>query len=175
MGRKKCLHGEDSDRYENGCCKICAKTRAETWNKNNISRRKEIATKYDSLNKEKKKIWRENNYEILLEKKRSRYLLNREIINLKNRRYKKNNKLLINAINSSRRAKIRGAGGKFTRKDIDLLLMRQSGLCAICNIRMKDYHIDHKTPVSKGGHNYPSNLQLLCPPCNLNKGAKIAA
>ena len=31
-------------------------------------------------------------------------------------------------------------------------------------------HIDHMTPVDRGGANNPSNLQLLCAPCNLRKG-----
>jgi 5-methylcytosine-specific restriction endonuclease McrA len=35
----------------------------------------------------------------------------------------------------------------------------------------QSYHIDHMIPLSRGGSNWPSNLQLLCPRCNLSKHA----
>ncbi len=34
-------------------------------------------------------------------------------------------------------------------------------------------HIDHKIPVSRGGTDYPENLQTLCDECNLNKSDAI--
>jgi 5-methylcytosine-specific restriction endonuclease McrA len=33
--------------------------------------------------------------------------------------------------------------------------------------------VDHIHPQSRGGKDNPSNLQLLCPPCNKKKGAKV--
>lgn len=172
MGRKKCEHGDSSARYSNGACKVCASIRATSWNKKNKERRNEINVKYHSLNKEKSKEYRDKNKDILLEKKRKYRLINKEKINQSNAKYKKNNKHIVNACNASRRAVIRGAGGKFNRVDIDDLLIHQNGKCAYCFIKMRDYHIDHIMPVALGGSNDKENIQLLCPNCNLKKGAK---
>lgn len=47
-------------------------------------------------------------------------------------------------------------------------------ICGICNTFIEDkYHIDHKTPLSKGGLHEVSNLQLAHPKCNLKKRDKI--
>lgn len=35
--------------------------------------------------------------------------------------------------------------------------------------------VDHITPRASKGSNRPSNLQLLCPPCNKKKGTKLPA
>ena len=51
----------------------------------------------------------------------------------------------------------------------------QQGQCAICGIFIdcdEDYHVDHIHPYSKGGATELHNLQLLCPSCNLGKGAR---
>ena len=34
------------------------------------------------------------------------------------------------------------------------------------------YHVDHITSLARGGENKDENIQLLCPKCNLSKGAK---
>ena len=45
--------------------------------------------------------------------------------------------------------------------------------CVVCkkNIRQK-YHVDHIVPLAKGGDHSPTNIQLLCPSCNVRKSAK---
>lgn len=44
--------------------------------------------------------------------------------------------------------------------------------CVICGSNFKTC-IDHKTPLAAGGSNDFSNLQVLCEPCNLKKGARL--
>ena len=47
----------------------------------------------------------------------------------------------------------------------------QDRRCMYCGVRksLKNLQIDHKDPVARGGSNDPSNLQLLCQPCNGRK------
>lgn len=54
--------------------------------------------------------------------------------------------------------------------------VRDNYTCQICGKYMPDrvgLHIDHITPVSKGGKSVPRNLRVLCDKCNLSKGDKI--
>ncbi len=51
------------------------------------------------------------------------------------------------------------------------LAQRDGEKCIACGA-VNNLQVDHIIPVSKGGDNSPSNLQLLCQPCNLKKGAK---
>ena len=49
----------------------------------------------------------------------------------------------------------------------------QKWKCAACRISVKKkYHVDHLIPLFRDGKHEPSNLQILCPTCNLRKSAK---
>lgn len=50
----------------------------------------------------------------------------------------------------------------------------QGWKCAAClkDLKKTGYHKDHIVPLTLGGEHVPLNIQLLCPPCNLSKGAK---
>lgn len=54
-----------------------------------------------------------------------------------------------------------------------LVFTRDEGKCVRCGSR-ENLHFDHIIPVSKGGGNSESNVQLLCDYCNLQKSDKIA-
>ena len=75
-----------------------------------------------------------------------------------------------------RRARNRGASGKWREGDIHQLLIAQFGLCALCGKPLgPDFHRDHITPLAKGGSNWPSNIQLTHGHCNQMKGARCVA
>ena len=73
----------------------------------------------------------------------------------------------------AKRARLRAADGFHTSDDIAAIRKAQRGKCAYCKRNLGDeYHVDHIIPLSKGGYNWPSNLQLTCGPCNMSKSAK---
>lgn len=87
--------------------------------------------------------------------------------------WRENNPERVKTYYSSYRARKRNALGQFTDEDIVKLYIKQKGLCFYCGQALKDnYDIDHFTPLSKGGTNYPSNLRLSCHSCNNRKRAR---
>ena len=52
------------------------------------------------------------------------------------------------------------------------LMRRQDNTCVYCSHRRiaRSLDIDHMIPVVDGGSNDPSNLQVICRPCNQRKG-----
>lgn len=77
----------------------------------------------------------------------------------------------------NRRARLCTAEGSHTAFDISRIIKAQKNKCANCVKSLNKrggsvFHVDHICPLSKGGSNWPSNLQILCPGCNLRKHAK---
>ena len=74
----------------------------------------------------------------------------------------------------NRKLRVKNAEGTHGVKDIKRILKLQKRTCAACYTKFKgdDYHVDHIVPLALGGSNWASNIQMLCPPCNMSKGAK---
>ncbi len=90
------------------------------------------------------------------------------------RQWNKNNPDKVRAHHHRRRARRRNAGGTFTAGDIAEIRKLQRNRCARCeqSLKRKKVHIDHITPLARGGTNDRRNLQLLCALCNDSKGAR---
>ena len=72
-----------------------------------------------------------------------------------------------------RRALKAGAEGSHTIEDLEYIYDHQKGICGKCKryIPFKKMTVDHIVPISWGGSNYASNIQMLCLSCNSSKGA----
>ncbi len=74
---------------------------------------------------------------------------------------------------SKRRALKSRAEGSFTTGQIAELHKKQQGRCAWCAKKLGEkFHRDHRIPLSKGGSNRITNIELLCPTCNVRKQAQ---
>lgn len=146
----------DAARYKSRKKEYAARWAAYyTTNRRDLNRKNRI---WREANQHWLEAWREANRDILRERSRIHYRANKEDYRARGR---------------ARRAMIKGAEGSHTHMDVIRLKSLQRNKCACCKKSLSSgYHVDHVQPISKGGSNGPSNLQILCPNCNLRKGAK---
>jgi len=101
----------------------------------------------------------------------------RESRNKYHRQWNKTTKGKWNSVVSRYRRKSRklDAEGSFAAEDIKDLYATQGGRCYYCSVEIANgYHIEHMTPLSRGGMNDVSNICLACAPCNCRKHTKTA-
>lgn len=123
------------------------------------------------------KEWRANNLDRANAACRARYAANPAIFSARCKEYREKNPLLVAALKRKYKTTKRGAEGAHTGKDVDAIFQRQRGMCANCKKKLfksgeKKFHVDHVISLAKGGSNWPSNIQCLCPVCNLRKSDK---
>lgn len=186
---KPCKYGHIvGRRTTNGRCLECERLSVKDWQKNNPQIVKKLKAQFHVANREKRiaqaKDWRAKNKEKVIEYRQltreksiayaSNYKkVNKEKINNYFESYRNNNKDKRVAWENKRRAAKNASLGQHTSDDIKALFVLQKAKCASCHCDIsKSYHVDHITPLSKGGSNDYKNLQLLCPPCNLKKHNK---
>lgn len=114
------------------------------------------------------------NPELAKQKGREYHHANKDQRNAESKRYRENNPEKFKALNRAnakiQKAKRRSSVGIFTLADVTLIYQSQKGLCWWCGKSVgDDYHIDHRVALSKGGTNWPNNLCISCPTCNLSK------
>lgn len=87
-------------------------------------------------------------------------------------RWKAANKDRITVHKQTRRARAAACGGVLSADIVSRLMRLQRAKCANCAASLNTgKHLDHITPLARGGRNEDANVQLLCPLCNCRKNA----
>lgn len=195
---KSCKNGHISPRWtHNSSCMGCLSENSIRWSKKNRGRQAAWMKAWRKANPEKesknrkkandaylsksenriksrlaaKKRYAEKGNEI---RKRAKELRPRRANKIKSymKKWNSENRERRRALEHNREARKRGNGGSHTASDIKNIFDAQGGKCAYCKICIKKNkrHIDHIIPLILGGSNDRENIQLLCVPCNLQKG-----
>lgn len=121
--------------------------------------------------------------ECVKEYSRLRQIDKKEELNARKRKYRKENieisraaSLKYQKANPDKRKKYyqtrkeRLKTGTLSSNIVEILYEKQKGICACCNLSLKDgLEKDHIVPLALGGLNVDENIQLLTPACNLKK------
>jgi hypothetical protein len=76
------------------------------------------------------------------------------------------------AASARRRARLVAAAIPLTTHEQADVIAIYAKARALTELTGTPYHVDHKTPLAKGGLHHPSNLQVLLGADNLRKGAR---
>lgn len=152
----------------------------------NCERRKEYQRNYTASHKEENKtrcrdrrlknpkyhsIYWSTNKAILSNKCRLKRLQNLELMRVKDKESRERHKERRNIQRINYRARSRNAPGSISVLTWKSLLSKYGSCCLRCG-SSANLSIDHIIPLSKGGTNFPNNLQPLCRSCNSSKGTK---
>jgi len=131
------------------------------------------------------RLWVERNRERIREKGREWYAKNRDKIIAKRRArggeyaqvkvWRAKNPEWARDLNKAWLARRRAAGGQLSHRDIQRLLWFQDGICYYCRDPLPSaFHVEHMTPISRGGVTHPRNICLSCGSCNSRKNDRTA-
>ena len=154
----------DNVRSSNGTCIECDHMKSSEYRKAHPEETKAYLAEYHRVNREQS-IARAVKYN------RANPEMRKKIC----KKYRENNPEFGRMHAIKRRARKLEVGGTLSKGLAEKLFGLQKGKCRICKKRFvgRKYHLDHIEPISKGGPNIDSNIQLLCPSCNSRKHNKL--
>jgi 5-methylcytosine-specific restriction endonuclease McrA len=101
---------------------------------------------------------------------RKYYATHREQSLARNAAYRQSHPEVVSARDARRRALERNAPGTHSAADVARIRSEQGNRCFWCGEPLgRRWHLDHYIPLSKGGSNWPENLDVACARCNLSK------
>lgn len=176
--KEKIKQADKKYRHENRDKEILRLKRYRAENKEKIARSVSLAKKEDPERfKKYSQDYRARNLSKVREASRDwarkAYLNNPEKHRQIAKAWRERNPEQVRIMDNKRRLRELSAEGSHSAADIRAIHISQKYRCVYCKVSTKkEYHIDHIQPLSKGGSNWPSNIQILCPTCNMRKSAK---
>lgn len=161
MAEWHCKNADKERQYRVDNAEIIS-NRSRMWRLANADRHSENAKSWRLNNKDRsdqnRKNWRKNNPD------RAAML---------SKRWRMNNPEKQKVIMFNRNCITRGLRQYVKHGLVDRLMKLQDCKCIYCAASLANvFDIDHIMPISRGGDNDESNLQLLCPGCNRSKRDK---
>ncbi len=173
-------------------CKPCHIADVRRYTKANKAKRRVYLKAYYVANcqalKASANAYREANKEEVARRKKTHYLAHRKEILAKVKKWQKDNPLkelarrqrhyeqnkeMYSEYSARRRARKAAASGTHTQNDVWRIYDEQSGCCAYCDHPLfGTFHVDHVTPLCRGGSDSAENIAVACPTCNLKKGKR---
>lgn len=148
------------------------------WHKDNDDRMRAAMRAWHAANREeqnaKKRAWDASNKELKAQRSAAYRAKSKEKIAALNAAYRIANPVKRRIQEQNRLARKRNNGGKLSHGLVEKLFTLQYGKCACgCGKALgKNYHLDHRVPLARGGAHTDANMQLLTQSCNSQKGAK---
>lgn len=184
--------------YFSSRCKGCSKLASRNWVQLHQSKAQEYSYQYRLTHKAEKrqqdKLYREHNRDGLLKKKsdyakrpdvrarirekaRSATGLVRQKMNEHSRNARLRNPERRRAISKNNKIKRRQSAGTCTPAQWLAKCGFWGWRCYLCgqSITSTTLHMEHRTPLSRGGSHWPANLAPACEKCNLSKNNKTEA
>jgi 5-methylcytosine-specific restriction endonuclease McrA len=169
---RPCIRGHTNGRFTStGKCVDCGRSASKLWRQDNREKATAMENNWRAANPEKVQEQKQRFKEARPEYGKEYYAANVEKMAAKMKRTRANNPETFrrNCINYQLRKK--QVPGKLSAGIWHKLFIEQDGLCVYCEVdlRCTKSAIDHKNPISLGGHNTDENVQLLCASCNSKK------
>lgn len=164
------------------------------YNEEHTEQRRTSKKRYNAAHRQERKIYKDawheehreeqrqysaeynaTHHEERLSYYRQRRTEHREELNARNRHYRNTDRarMLHRMHENNRRARKLAAPGIHTAQDVRKQYERQHGTCYWCGKKSIKYHVDHVIPLSRGGSNWPDNIVIACPTCNLKRTNKL--